>query len=400
MGKRKPVLTVTLASFRREVRCKKHGHTGDLPCPWPGCEEGVEYDEFYTRLIGINKVMHSYYRRKWSSLNGEERYCWDLADDTSWFMANKLVWEEVARLIPQSSVRPNNLYHYTNMEGLFGIVSSNHLWLTDYEFLNDSSELKFSLEVANKCMGEFDAYNYSARVANLLPEWRKHLELTIPTCKLYVASFSEDRDNLSLWRAYSPAEGGVSLGFEFEFFSLLLQSGSSINRVTYSAKEQQMLINIAIHLHLLSIDWDLEKSKHDYERQYELRKGFFSHNLLRQLAFIKDPSFADEKEIRVAYIEDQELFDREGLKKATRRFRPRGRLIVPYITSDEDGVGAPTDMDMDIIKRKKHKLPLEEVVISPQPDSPLVARSIREFLVAHNFRDTKVVPSAIPFRRL
>jgi hypothetical protein len=393
----KPLITVALASLFRKVRCKLHGHTGELPCPWPDCIEGFKYNEFDTQLLGAEAIKHSYYRRRWLSLNGSERYCWDYTNDTSWFSVNKLINEEISRLIPQKSLESTNLYHYTSIDGLFGIVTSNHLWLTDYEFLNDSSELNFSLEVADTSLEKFDTENYSNRVASLVPEWRKQLALTVPTCKIYVSSFSEDRDNLSLWRAYAP-NGGISLGFRSDQFSLMLIPGSSLSRVLYLIKDQRLLIEIVTHLHLLSVEWDLEKAIADYDRKYELRKKFFSHTLLRHLAFIKDPSFADERELRVTYIEDQELFDREGLKKAKRRFRPRGRLIVPYVTSDENDAGSPLGMEMPSMR--SFKLPIEEIVVCPQPDSRLVERSIKEFLVANDFGKTTVSSSAIPYRRM
>jgi hypothetical protein len=398
MSNKRPVLTVGLARPFSKVRCRLHGHMGDLPCPWPACPEGVEYQEFDTQLLGFKTSVHHYYRRRWVSVDGSERYCWDIADDTSWFLANRLAHEEIHRLIPARFPRPDTVYHYTDATGLFGIVSSNHLWLTDYEFLNDSSELKFSLEAANDGLNSFDLQGYSPQAADLLPEWRNDLAVTVPTCRLYVASFSEDRDNLSLWRAYG-AEFGVSLGFHAEALSLALLPGSFLNRIAYSPAEQSLLIKVVVRLHLLSVEWDLEKAIPGYDRKYDLRKRFFSHTLLQHLAFIKDPSFVDEREVRAAYIEDQELFERQNLKKATRLFRPRGRLIAPYIASDEEGVQAPGGMKMPS-SMKVFKLPLTEVVVGPQPDAALVVRSIREFLLAHGFGEVEVNSSTIPYRRL
>ena len=33
------------------------------------------------------------------------------------------------------------IYHYTDLNGLLGIVGSNSLWATHFSFLNDSNEL-------------------------------------------------------------------------------------------------------------------------------------------------------------------------------------------------------------------------------------------------------------------
>ncbi len=36
---------------------------------------------------------------------------------------------------------PKNLYHYTDKLGLEGILENQTLWATNYQFLNDASEL-------------------------------------------------------------------------------------------------------------------------------------------------------------------------------------------------------------------------------------------------------------------
>lgn len=84
--------------------------------------------------------------------------------------------------------------------------------MTDYQLLNDSSELHFSINTADSILSQMNQGGYSDRVAELIGEWRLHLRTTMSSCQLYVVSFSEDKDNLSLWRAYG-ADGGVSLGF-------------------------------------------------------------------------------------------------------------------------------------------------------------------------------------------
>lgn len=223
----------------------------------------------------------------------------------------------------------------------------------------------------------------------------KDLEAKVANCRLYVSSFSEDGDNLSLWRGYA-AGGGVSLGFGRDLLSLMQSPGSILSRVFYSPEEQLRLIEIVAHLHLLSIEWDREKALPEPDRLEELHKGYFGGTLLRHLAFLKNPGFVDEREVRIAYIEDQAMHERDRLKKATRRFRPRGRLLVPYIALSEDRVGWPIDARAGDVK--KFRLPLVRVNVSPQLDSALEIRSIRDFLNVQGFTDVEVSSSVIPYR--
>jgi hypothetical protein len=377
------------------VRCQAHGHTGELPCPWPECPKGTEHDEFDAQLYDLESIRHHHVRRQWLSIDGGVRYCWDSPEDSAWLLANKLAREEISRVIPPLCPPPDEFYHYTDTAGLYGIVTSGQLWATDYEFLNDRSELKFSLEVANAALESIDHQRYSQSMSHFISEWRKDLEAKVANCRLYVASFSEDGDNLSLWRGYA-AGGGVSIGFGRDLLSLAQSPGSILNRVVYSSEDQLRLIEIVAHLHLLSIEWDSEKALPERDRLEELHKGYFGGTLLRHLAFLKNPGFRDEREIRVAHIEDQAMYERNRLKKATRRFRPRGRLLVPYIALSEDGVGWSIDARVGDVK--KFRLPLVRVNVSPQLDPTLEIRSIREFLDAHGFTEVEVSSSVIPYR--
>ena len=38
--------------------------------------------------------------------------------------------------------------HYTNLQGLIGIVESNELWLSDHRFLNDELEYEYGKQLA------------------------------------------------------------------------------------------------------------------------------------------------------------------------------------------------------------------------------------------------------------
>jgi hypothetical protein len=39
---------------------------------------------------------------------------------------------------------PDVVYHYTNAAGLLGVLSTQQLWMTDTDFLNDAEELAYA----------------------------------------------------------------------------------------------------------------------------------------------------------------------------------------------------------------------------------------------------------------
>src|ERR1035437_8040735 len=44
-------------------------------------------------------------------------------------------------------ITPKYLYHYTSQKGLFGILQTNKLWMTNILYLNDSSEFTHTLDL-------------------------------------------------------------------------------------------------------------------------------------------------------------------------------------------------------------------------------------------------------------
>ncbi len=103
---------------------------------------------------------------------------------------------------------PNFVYHYTDVGGLIGILSSKRLWATDYRFLNDSSELEYTTDVAR----EIAARDFGGRHGGLAGAFVAHIsDASRPGVYLhtpyYLTCFSEQDNSLSQWRAYGGKQG-------------------------------------------------------------------------------------------------------------------------------------------------------------------------------------------------
>ena len=46
------------------------------------------------------------------------------------------------------------LYHYTNRGGLEGMITTQQIWFTHYQHLNDDTEMQFGMDVAKAILGE------------------------------------------------------------------------------------------------------------------------------------------------------------------------------------------------------------------------------------------------------
>jgi hypothetical protein len=129
------------------------------------------------------------------------------------------------------------LYHYTTQEGLLGILERKKIWASHLQYLNDASEgqiftkllrdefkqrtAKGSKDTAQKfiafsqLMGVLEGQPESKIqcAENKVLDWGLNAFSWINAQDTFVASFSEQGDLLSQWRAYSGETGGYSLGF-------------------------------------------------------------------------------------------------------------------------------------------------------------------------------------------
>lgn len=105
------------------------------------------------------------------------------------------------------------LTHYTNLQGLKGILESGGFWLSDIRFLNDADEFEHGRRLAIELVSILIDRPRHGVFADVLSKTIELLEQPIEE-PYYVASFSRDPDSLEQWRAYASGDDGVALVFE------------------------------------------------------------------------------------------------------------------------------------------------------------------------------------------
>src|SRR3954471_6369229 len=107
-----------------------------------------------------------------------------------------------------SRAPPEKLYHYTSQEGLLGIVRDRAIWASKITFLNDTTELRLALELAQQAVL---AASTDRNIRNALLQ---DLDLMKSgSINIFVCSFSTHADQLSQWRGYTQLGYGYSIGF-------------------------------------------------------------------------------------------------------------------------------------------------------------------------------------------
>lgn len=315
-------------------------------------------------------------RQKWQSPLGGQYYSWQSSKLSNWFSLRSTFWNEARRhgLVSQNPIP--TVYHYTSVDGFLGIMKSKSLWPSDYSYLNDSREMAHGASIAANVIDEILKQVPDAASSQVLETWKT--QLTNFSNRVCIASFSEDSDSLAQWRAYGP----VAIGFDVRALALHVNQ-STLQRVEYCEETQRQLAAIYIHHARSAAARDAELGMFS-----DIRTTYFRpEQLLEIIAFFKDPGFASEREVRLAYVDNPEIFQGLGFARLPKSFRVSRGHILPYVSSTQ------------VLNSAKRNFPLKfsEVILGPDTDD-LLTRGVREFLDEMGLQEVPLRRSSIPFR--
>lgn len=104
---------------------------------------------------------------------------------------------------------PGCLYHYTSAAGMLGILESGKLRAHNIDHLNDKAEIRYAVSVMRARTERLYALEPIEPLAGLLAQIARQLD-SVDTSHVFIASFSAENNDTSLWRLYSDREKGFS----------------------------------------------------------------------------------------------------------------------------------------------------------------------------------------------
>lgn len=271
--------------------------------------------------------------------------------------------------VTTSSPPDTNLYHYTSQLGLLGITQSNALWATKIQYFNDGQELELGLDIAQRKLRRMlkeAAGEDETRLVHLLVESLDQVR----TVGKYVFSFSREGDSLSQWRAYCRVGDGFCLGLvKSELEAVVKKRGWRIVECTYDTEEHHRRV------HRLLAE-TLSGAKRD-----PANNGAHAWRFAQRFADValelKNPTFSDEKEIRLispAVSENDERID----------YREGAFSLCPYYSFQ--------------LTDDPAELPLERVTVGPTPYPELSIQATAAFLRKRQLNRTWVYRSRTSLR--
>ena len=271
------------------------------------------------------------------------------------------------------------LYHYTDVTGLKGIIDNESIWATDIRFLNDSKELIAGIEQTKKFISkmsnlselpellespeflekeglllikEMSKFEQFKSVNSALEEF---LVKNLNNRNIYISSFTDKRDNLRQWMSYCPSNAGYCIAFEQSKLGLSEKEEHELGYVAnfekvYYGKIESLLINQ--YMDILPIVHFMMS-----EKEGEALQSI--HKMVGRLLFyccaFKNEEFYDESETRFIMQSNQK-------KTNVKNYRTKSGLLIPYMTYP-----AP-----------KHSI--KEIIIGPNINAELAKQGLEDYL--------------------
>jgi len=271
---------------------------------------------------------------------------------------------------------PRTIYHYTSQAGLLGIIHDKALWVSSIRHLNDSAELSYAISMLKGGLDspwpDFDVDDSADPLTELWVMFRegvlKQLEV-LENSDSHVGSFSQERDQLSQWRAYTSGEVGFSIGFNLGMLKSFAEAQHfELLRCTYETSEHRILVSQLLNEAQKMLD---KKGEHGVDEAV-IR---CVRDFMRFAPRFKHPSFKEEKEWR--------LFKTVEMEEPA-KFRIGKSMLVPYGEFD--------------FEDEYNNTPVVEIVIGPTPHMALSKASVERLLVTSDMGHVAVIESSVPFR--
>lgn len=276
------------------------------------------------------------------------------------------------------------LYHYTDAQGLIGIVENKEMWASHYRYLNDSSELHhgqkiFEEEVAKliESKGHQEAEEFLRAMESLPNHFDQGSEC-------YIFCFTEKPDLLNQWRDYGVA-GGFSLGFEGQTLRRLLNSdlNGRLFKVHYDEPELRVIYRDMVLEFMLA--WMNQLPSFSGRK-----KAFMDHytNIISRMVswtsmFFKHPAFKIEAEWRYCILAGDAW---DGPPGANLEHFRSGRFgLTPYIK-------------WPILEKTNKRIPFQDLYIGPTVDLQNAHHAVKLLLKRHGYSSIPVFLSTLPVR--
>jgi hypothetical protein len=266
------------------------------------------------------------------------------------------------------------------VHGLFGIIASGALRLSEVGFLNDRTELTFGFGRMKELLDHEIGIRADSLLEAVATTWTSRPSRPSADYEYFICSLSEKADSISQWQRYGGAGRGYCLGFDVAKLKDAFDDPITLNQMCYHhSAQQERLVSMTNDIRMWMAD-QAERAEPDQL----LRDGadFLAGRLSWVALQCKNPQFEDEREWRLV-LERPASGEDDGRFGATPpriAFTPREDIVAPILyASPKAASGAATP-----------KLPIRDVICGPRLEPELAVLATKRFLSNAGYCDVDV----------
>ncbi len=277
-------------------------------------------------------------------------------------------------------------YHYTNGNGLYGIIKNHELWATNIRYMNDSSEVDYGYAVIQNVLRQrWDAARDSLekRVLSYLLEKESHVNGFLNfDIEVYVCCFCEDGDLLSQWRGYGSNGAGYSVGFDPRQFQAVAGPELGCFKILYEKSDQTGLIEQILKRSFATVHELIGANPEAEPAVVKALTRQLQKEFIGCACMMKNRKYREEREWRIVkkihrYRDLAEQID----------FRIVAGRLIPYTR-----IKLGSNQNQEEIKSS-----IREVIFGPTLQRDLTQRSLEMLLNCQGFDSDIVKGSEIPY---
>lgn len=282
----------------------------------------------------------------------------------------------------------DEIFHYTDINGLKGILENRGFWLSEALFLNDAEEIYNGVKITKLLIDQLLSKKRYSMFHNILTNTLCELESS-NFRHHYIASFSLKQDDLEQWRAYAKNGSGICIGFDpkaqTNYPHFPKSNIWSLRRVIYDDNVKKWI------LHSIIAKYFFEYKKDVLDGQSEMLKYDYIKSLAFSLSSVfilfKNKAFVSEQEIRLVYTDEPlNLFNHK-------HFRSVNNVLIPYICTYETKLKHSNGEKIDV-----DSLPVTKIIVGPTNNQDTTIQSIKYFIQEIGYSPDIVKSSNIPYR--
>jgi hypothetical protein len=274
------------------------------------------------------------------------------------------------------------LWHYTDANGLIGILKTRQMWATQVSCLNDTLEQRHFAELIHAAVKARRKQHVDPLVEPLFriaDEELNNLDLT--AAGQFVACFSEAEDDLNQWRGYGGGECGYAIGFRLQNILDVIKGRPNTFLLPMGYADNIHNFIVADVIRCAEIYFKQGLSRHlpadPWAREF---LAAFGNELSIISALVKHPKFSGESEYRISTHlqtgEHDQLI-----------FRQKRTLLARHLPLD---LAVQTDCE-------RH-LPITRIYVGPGPAQKVSKISVGDLLIQCKYQNIPVELSRVPYR--